>query len=164
MQAVLSNRLQLSGPEKDNVKEEALRLSLKYSFVTPLTSMVVTKPTGDITDVLHKPKEGQASQRQDSSMAFYHDPHLGGYAGSIAVSAGVRPTMSGRYGRPLHRRPVQHGHRGPPGPPSFNFGQAAPPMMLPGSSSHKLLNSNPGMISIFFVIVITFFLINFHPL
>lgn len=40
------------------MKKEALELSLKYSFVTPLTSMVVTKPLGESTDVLHKPREG----------------------------------------------------------------------------------------------------------
>ncbi|XP_038552117.1 inter-alpha-trypsin inhibitor heavy chain H3-like [Micropterus salmoides] len=52
--------ISLSGPEKQNqnVKKEALELSLKYSFVTPLTSMVVTKHLGENTDVLHKPKEG----------------------------------------------------------------------------------------------------------
>ncbi|XP_034441358.1 inter-alpha-trypsin inhibitor heavy chain H3-like isoform X1 [Hippoglossus hippoglossus] len=55
---LLEKELQLSGPEKDKVKEEALELSLKYSFVTPLTSMVVTKPPGESTDVLHKPQEG----------------------------------------------------------------------------------------------------------
>ncbi|XP_047195372.1 inter-alpha-trypsin inhibitor heavy chain H3-like [Hippoglossus stenolepis] len=55
---LLEKELQLSGPEKDKVKEVALELSLKYSFVTPLTSMVVTKPPGESTDVLHKPKEG----------------------------------------------------------------------------------------------------------
>ncbi|KAI3370063.1 hypothetical protein L3Q82_024852 [Scortum barcoo] len=43
---LLEKELQLSGPEKENVKKEALELSLKYSFVTPLTSMVVTKPQG----------------------------------------------------------------------------------------------------------------------
>uniref|UniRef100_A0A3Q2VGS6 Inter-alpha-trypsin inhibitor heavy chain H3-like n=1 Tax=Haplochromis burtoni TaxID=8153 RepID=A0A3Q2VGS6_HAPBU len=32
-------------------------------FVTPLTSMVVTKPPGENTDVLHKPKEGETPQR-----------------------------------------------------------------------------------------------------
>uniref|UniRef100_A0A669CUA7 Inter-alpha-trypsin inhibitor heavy chain 3 n=1 Tax=Oreochromis niloticus TaxID=8128 RepID=A0A669CUA7_ORENI len=61
---LLDKELQLSGPEKDEVKKEALELSLKYSFVTPLTSMVVTKPPGENTDVLHKPKEGEASQRR----------------------------------------------------------------------------------------------------
>lgn len=50
-------RLLLSGPEKEKVNKEALELSLKYSFVTPLTSMVVTKPQGE-KSVLHKPKEG----------------------------------------------------------------------------------------------------------
>lgn len=58
----ICHRLQLSGPEKENAKKEALRLSLKYSFVTPLTSMVVTKPLGEKTDVLIKPKEGETPQ------------------------------------------------------------------------------------------------------
>ncbi|MGL4897138.1 MAG: hypothetical protein ACRC31_01730 [Cetobacterium sp.] len=44
------------------MKKEALALSLKYSFVTPLTSMVVTKPLGENTEVLHKPKEGETPQ------------------------------------------------------------------------------------------------------
>lgn len=72
MQTVLSYRLQVSGPEKDSVREEALRLSLKYNFVTPLTSMVVTKPTGDNTDVLNKPVEGQSSQTPNRSLEFGH--------------------------------------------------------------------------------------------
>ncbi|XP_051804397.1 inter-alpha-trypsin inhibitor heavy chain H3-like isoform X2 [Acanthochromis polyacanthus] len=54
---LLEKELQLSGPEKEKVKKDALELSLQYSFVTPLTSMVVTKPPGENTDVLHKPKE-----------------------------------------------------------------------------------------------------------
>ncbi|KAM9408196.1 LOW QUALITY PROTEIN: inter-alpha-trypsin inhibitor heavy chain H3-like [Pholidichthys leucotaenia] len=54
---LLDKELQLSGPEKEKARNEALELSLKYSFVTPLTSMVVTKPLGESTDVLHKPKE-----------------------------------------------------------------------------------------------------------
>ncbi|XP_034023472.1 inter-alpha-trypsin inhibitor heavy chain H3b [Thalassophryne amazonica] len=56
---LLDKELQLSGHEKEKVKKEALDLSLKYSFVTPLTSMVVTKPPGENIEVLHKPKEGQ---------------------------------------------------------------------------------------------------------
>ncbi|XP_039908047.1 inter-alpha-trypsin inhibitor heavy chain H3-like isoform X4 [Simochromis diagramma] len=63
---LLDKELQLSGPEKEKVKKEALELSLKYSFVTPLTSMVVTKPPGENTDVLHKPKEGETPQRWQS--------------------------------------------------------------------------------------------------
>lgn len=49
----------LNGLEKDNAKKEALELSLKYKFVTPLTSMVVTKPRGEKMQVAHKPKEGE---------------------------------------------------------------------------------------------------------
>ncbi|KAM6927216.1 inter-alpha-trypsin inhibitor heavy chain H3-like [Xenentodon cancila] len=56
---LLEKELMVSGPEKDKVREEALELSLKYSFVTPLTSMVVTKPQGENSEVLHKPKEGE---------------------------------------------------------------------------------------------------------
>ncbi|XP_026203022.1 inter-alpha-trypsin inhibitor heavy chain H4-like [Anabas testudineus] len=63
---LLEKELQLSGPEKDKIKKEALELSLKYSFVTPLTSMVVTKPPGENTDVLHKPKEGETPQLKNS--------------------------------------------------------------------------------------------------
>ncbi|KAM8757215.1 inter-alpha-trypsin inhibitor heavy chain H3 isoform 2-T2 [Acanthopagrus schlegelii] len=58
---LLEKELLVSGPEKKSVTEEALRLSLKYNFVTPHTSMVVTKPLGETTDVLHKPKEGETT-------------------------------------------------------------------------------------------------------
>lgn len=39
--------MQSSGKAKEKVKKEALDLCLKYGFVTPLTSMVVTKPQGE---------------------------------------------------------------------------------------------------------------------
>ncbi|XP_040015419.1 inter-alpha-trypsin inhibitor heavy chain H4-like [Xiphias gladius] len=64
---LLEQELQLPELEKEKVKKEALELSLKYSFVTPLTSMVVTKPPGENTDVLHKPKEGEAPQLKGSA-------------------------------------------------------------------------------------------------
>uniref|UniRef100_A0A674NV81 Inter-alpha-trypsin inhibitor heavy chain H3-like n=1 Tax=Takifugu rubripes TaxID=31033 RepID=A0A674NV81_TAKRU len=56
---LLERELQLSGSEKEDAKNEALKLSLRYGFVTPLTSMVVTKPQGEDADVLDKPKEGK---------------------------------------------------------------------------------------------------------
>ncbi|KAM9859341.1 inter-alpha-trypsin inhibitor heavy chain H3-like [Aulostomus maculatus] len=65
---LLDKELQLSGPEKEEVKNEALELSLKYSFVTPLTSMVVTKPQGEGTEVLSKPKEGEAQNQEHFRM------------------------------------------------------------------------------------------------
>ncbi|XP_063330751.1 inter-alpha-trypsin inhibitor heavy chain H3-like [Pelmatolapia mariae] len=73
---LLDKELQLSETEKEKVKKEALELSLKYSFVTPLTSMVVTKPPGENTDVLHKPREGETPQRSQFT---------GGRAKSVTV-------------------------------------------------------------------------------
>uniref|UniRef100_A0A4W6EY02 Inter-alpha-trypsin inhibitor heavy chain 3b, tandem duplicate 1 n=1 Tax=Lates calcarifer TaxID=8187 RepID=A0A4W6EY02_LATCA len=69
---LLEKELQLSGQEKEQVKKEALELSLKYSFVTPLTSMVVTKPPGEDTAVLHKPKEGENPQLEGSVVPAHH--------------------------------------------------------------------------------------------
>ncbi|XP_039468580.1 inter-alpha-trypsin inhibitor heavy chain H3-like [Oreochromis aureus] len=87
---LLDKELQLSGPEKEKVKKEAMELSLKYSFVTPLTSMVVTKPPGENTDVLHKPKEGETSQRWQSEggqSILVHLPPAIGHGISGALSA-----------------------------------------------------------------------------
>ncbi|CAL8340706.1 unnamed protein product [Lota lota] len=56
---LLEKELQLDGEEKERAKKEVLELSLKYRFVTPHTSMVVTKPPGEDTQVLHKPREGK---------------------------------------------------------------------------------------------------------
>lgn len=91
----LSHRLQLSGPEKEKVKKEAMELSLKYSFVTPLTSMVVTKPPGENTDVLHKPKEGETSRRWQSpggqpNLAHF-TPASGGSSGRVHSGEQIKP-------------------------------------------------------------------------
>ncbi|XP_034441367.1 inter-alpha-trypsin inhibitor heavy chain H3-like [Hippoglossus hippoglossus] len=96
---LLEKELQLSGPEKDKVKEEALELSLKYSFVTPLTSMVVTKPPGESTDVLHKPKEGgtHTNPQRGSGRGF-----AGGSFGSSAGGGYGRGRPSPLFCDPLH--------------------------------------------------------------
>ncbi|XP_053325531.1 inter-alpha-trypsin inhibitor heavy chain H3-like [Spea bombifrons] len=44
IQQLLEKRISSVGSEKSNLTSEILDLSLKYNFVTPLTSMVVTKP------------------------------------------------------------------------------------------------------------------------
>uniref|UniRef100_A0A3B1JXI9 Inter-alpha-trypsin inhibitor heavy chain 3 n=1 Tax=Astyanax mexicanus TaxID=7994 RepID=A0A3B1JXI9_ASTMX len=56
---LLKKELTLTGAEKEAAKKEALDLSLQYSFVTPLTSMVVTKPQKSDTQIAHKPEEGE---------------------------------------------------------------------------------------------------------
>ncbi|XP_066528819.1 inter-alpha-trypsin inhibitor heavy chain H3-like isoform X2 [Hoplias malabaricus] len=56
---LLEKEMTLEGEQKEKAKKEVLRLSLQYEFVTPLTSMVVTKPEEEKTQVAHKPKEGE---------------------------------------------------------------------------------------------------------
>ncbi|XP_058647536.1 inter-alpha-trypsin inhibitor heavy chain H3-like isoform X3 [Onychostoma macrolepis] len=60
---LLEKMVLLKGLEKDNAKKDALHLSLKYKFVTPLTSMVVTKPQDEEMQVAHKPKEEEKPER-----------------------------------------------------------------------------------------------------
>ncbi|NXP20359.1 ITIH3 inhibitor, partial [Scytalopus superciliaris] len=59
IEQLLEKRIAATGEEKENLTAEALDLSLKYKFVTPLTSMVVTKPEeNDDDDVIaDKPTE-----------------------------------------------------------------------------------------------------------
>lgn len=50
--------------EKANATDQALDMSLRYSFVTPLTSMVVTKPeTDDSPMIADKLTEGDTRLR-----------------------------------------------------------------------------------------------------
>ncbi|PKU34675.1 hypothetical protein llap_15022 [Limosa lapponica baueri] len=60
IEQLLEKRIAATGEEKENLTAEALDLSLKYKFVTPLTSMVVTKPeANDNQDgIADKPTEG----------------------------------------------------------------------------------------------------------
>uniref|UniRef100_A0A8C1HG07 Inter-alpha-trypsin inhibitor heavy chain 3b, tandem duplicate 1 n=1 Tax=Cyprinus carpio carpio TaxID=630221 RepID=A0A8C1HG07_CYPCA len=60
---LLEKMVLLKDLEKENAKKEALELSLEYKFVTPLTSMVVTKPQDEEMQVAHKPKEEEKPNR-----------------------------------------------------------------------------------------------------
>ncbi|XP_051483170.1 inter-alpha-trypsin inhibitor heavy chain H3-like isoform X4 [Apus apus] len=62
IEQLLEKRTAATGEEKENLTAEALDLSLKYKFVTPLTSMVVTKPEDyDNQDgIADKPTEASA--------------------------------------------------------------------------------------------------------
>lgn len=58
------NREKCSPEDKENITAQALDLSLRYNFVTPLTSMVVTKPETedeDETFIADKLTEGACS-------------------------------------------------------------------------------------------------------
>ncbi|XP_060094800.1 inter-alpha-trypsin inhibitor heavy chain H3-like [Heteronotia binoei] len=60
IQQLLDKRDTATGYEKSNLTAEALEMSLKYKFVTPLTSMIVTKPedNADKEAIADKPLEG----------------------------------------------------------------------------------------------------------
>ncbi|XP_061864084.1 inter-alpha-trypsin inhibitor heavy chain H3 isoform X2 [Colius striatus] len=62
IEQLLEKRIAATGEEKENLTAEALDLSLKYKFVTPLTSMVVTKPEDNENQdgIADKPVEAQA--------------------------------------------------------------------------------------------------------
>ncbi|XP_017924059.2 inter-alpha-trypsin inhibitor heavy chain H3-like isoform X1 [Manacus vitellinus] len=62
IEQLLERRIAATGEEKENLTAEALALSLKYKFVTPLTSMVVTKPEEDDSEdvIADKPTEAEA--------------------------------------------------------------------------------------------------------
>ncbi|XP_035243557.1 inter-alpha-trypsin inhibitor heavy chain H3-like isoform X8 [Anguilla anguilla] len=101
VQQHLEKMLLLTGDEKSHMKEQALALALKYSFVTPLTSMVVTKPEGE-QQVAHKPKEGKEGQ--------------GGSVLNQRISGPIG-SHHAYLGRPLHHpglgsRPGQKGSSG----------------------------------------------------
>ncbi|XP_063797400.1 inter-alpha-trypsin inhibitor heavy chain H3-like isoform X2 [Pseudophryne corroboree] len=61
IEQLLTKLISTEGDEKHRVTEKALNLSLKYNFVTPLTSMVVTPPEEEKENkqlVANKPREG----------------------------------------------------------------------------------------------------------
>ncbi|KAM9655304.1 inter-alpha-trypsin inhibitor heavy chain H3-like [Morphnus guianensis] len=62
IEQLLEKRIAATGEEKENLTAKALDLSLKYKFVTPLTSMVVTKPEdyNNQDGIADKPIEAQA--------------------------------------------------------------------------------------------------------
>uniref|UniRef100_A0A671NG00 Inter-alpha-trypsin inhibitor heavy chain H3 n=1 Tax=Sinocyclocheilus anshuiensis TaxID=1608454 RepID=A0A671NG00_9TELE len=76
IQELLDKKDKGTPEEKGNATDEALRLSLKYNFVTPLTSMVVTKPEDEtkndmfIADKLTEEERGKVQKYVDG------DPHF----------------------------------------------------------------------------------------
>ncbi|XP_065791411.1 inter-alpha-trypsin inhibitor heavy chain H3 isoform X1 [Muntiacus reevesi] len=81
IEQLLDKRKNARGEEKENLTAQALELSLKYHFVTPLTSMVVTKPEDNEnqTAIANKPGEGRHKRYQVPKTPYYYvdgDPHF----------------------------------------------------------------------------------------
>ncbi|XP_066450770.1 inter-alpha-trypsin inhibitor heavy chain H3-like isoform X2 [Eleutherodactylus coqui] len=67
IEQLLTNRIAAGGEDKMKITEKALDLSMKYNFVTPLTSMVVTPPEMGKSDelVANKPQEEELEEVED---------------------------------------------------------------------------------------------------
>ncbi|XP_053570492.1 inter-alpha-trypsin inhibitor heavy chain H3 [Bombina bombina] len=92
IQQLLEKRIYADPSEKQNLTEKALELSLKYKFVTPLTSMVVTKPEEKEDEQLIADKfvEGQSDSSRFSNS---YVPSVPSYVPSYAyASAPSYPT------------------------------------------------------------------------
>ncbi|KAA0707450.1 Inter-alpha-trypsin inhibitor heavy chain H3 [Triplophysa tibetana] len=100
---LLDRQVLLKGPEKEASRKEALNLSLKYQFVTSLTSMVVTKPQENQTEVSDKPKEGESPDRPPAHRPVSHGFTLVGSAGWIPDD----PPMVGAHFRPARIDSIQ---------------------------------------------------------
>ncbi|XP_077849218.1 inter-alpha-trypsin inhibitor heavy chain H3 isoform X1 [Macaca mulatta] len=76
IEQLLEKRKNAHGEEKENLTAQALDLSLKYHFVTPLTSMVVTKPEDneDERAIADKPGEATPVSPAMSYLTSYQPP------------------------------------------------------------------------------------------
>ncbi|XP_061730286.1 inter-alpha-trypsin inhibitor heavy chain H3-like isoform X4 [Nerophis ophidion] len=126
---LLDKELQLSGVGKEKVKSEALRLSLKYGFVTPLTSMVVTKPSEETTEVLHKPSEDTPPLPRRTSILMSPGILRKGVSRNTQLTGGSSGLggrfFSGNY--PNLHLPAQPGFKGTPDLP-VGHGVKGPPI------------------------------------
>lgn len=79
---IFSNRDKGTPEEKGNATADALSLSLKYNFVTPLTSMVVTKPEDetkvDNTFIADKLTEGMTKLTNETVKQKFAKSHGNG--------------------------------------------------------------------------------------
>uniref|UniRef100_A0A8D2NFX4 Inter-alpha-trypsin inhibitor heavy chain H3 n=1 Tax=Zonotrichia albicollis TaxID=44394 RepID=A0A8D2NFX4_ZONAL len=76
IEQLLEKRITATGEEKENLTAQALALSLMYKFVTPLTSMVVTKPEEDENEEGIADKPTEAVSPETSELLIDGDPHF----------------------------------------------------------------------------------------
>ncbi|XP_032314206.1 inter-alpha-trypsin inhibitor heavy chain H4 isoform X2 [Camelus ferus] len=97
-----------SDAEKQALEARALSLSLNYSFVTPLTSMVITKPEGqEQSEVAEKPVENESRHRN-----VYSGPAL---FGTHSMRDRMSRITAGVFGQGPGF-PMRFGQLGPSGP------------------------------------------------
>ncbi|XP_051483171.1 inter-alpha-trypsin inhibitor heavy chain H4 isoform X1 [Apus apus] len=84
IQQLLEKSISAQEEDQKKLKAQALELSLQYSFVTPLTSMVVTKPTGhQQMELANKPTEAENEKLRSIPVRA----HQGLRSGAAVISA-----------------------------------------------------------------------------
>uniref|UniRef100_A0A8C2UWW8 Inter-alpha-trypsin inhibitor heavy chain 4 n=1 Tax=Chinchilla lanigera TaxID=34839 RepID=A0A8C2UWW8_CHILA len=132
IQQLLENAVSASDAKSKDLKTRALNLSLQYNFVTPLTSMVVTKPEGqEQSQVANKPVEDDNRHR---------NIHLGGHGPRFRTTGRGRSKKPGisyfPFGAGALGAPERYGQ---PGPPDFLYRISAlpPPPSFPLTDMHR---------------------------
>ncbi|XP_017392559.1 inter-alpha-trypsin inhibitor heavy chain H4 isoform X3 [Cebus imitator] len=127
IQQLLEGSVSASDAERQVLQTRALNLSLAYSFVTPLTSMVVTKPEDqEQSQVAEKPVEGDSRSRNvHPGLAFFKHHVQGGRRAKTPQTAGLSgfPTNFGTGGFGFRKL-------GLPGPPAASDLAAFHPFRL----------------------------------
>ncbi|XP_028334830.1 inter-alpha-trypsin inhibitor heavy chain H4 isoform X2 [Physeter macrocephalus] len=100
IQQLLEQTVSTLDAEKQALEARALNLSLSYSFVTPLTSMVITKPEGqEQSQVAEKPVENENRHRNvHSGHTLFRYHSMGDRASRITGGSSADPVFSKRRG------------------------------------------------------------------
>ncbi|XP_007451952.1 PREDICTED: inter-alpha-trypsin inhibitor heavy chain H4 [Lipotes vexillifer] len=100
IQQLLEQTVSTLDAEKQALEAQALNLSLSYSFVTPLTSMVITKPEGqEQSQVAEKPVENENRHRNvHSGHTLFRYHSVGGKESRVSGGSSADPVFSKRRG------------------------------------------------------------------
>ncbi|XP_011813628.1 PREDICTED: inter-alpha-trypsin inhibitor heavy chain H4 isoform X1 [Colobus angolensis palliatus] len=147
----------VSAPDADQqaLRTRALNLSLAYSFVTPLTSMVVTKPEDqEQSQVAEKPVEGESRNRNVHSGSTFIRYYLqGAKMPKPEASFSPRRGLSRQAGAagsllnfgPGVLSPVQFGRPGPVSPDRAALRPFRRLAILPASAPPATSNPDPAV-------------------
>ncbi|XP_012627021.2 inter-alpha-trypsin inhibitor heavy chain H4 isoform X1 [Microcebus murinus] len=159
IQQLLEQSVSASDADRQALETRALNLSLHYSFVTPLTSMVVTKPEGqEQSQVAEKPAEDENRHKNVHSGQTHLGSRVVGGRQSRITGISLEDSslahrrrwsaQAGASGMPLRFGlgvPSSSKMRGPPGPPHApDFIFANWEDGLPTSAFSPSATSNPG--------------------
>ncbi|KAB1264660.1 Inter-alpha-trypsin inhibitor heavy chain H4 [Camelus dromedarius] len=139
-----------SDAEKQALEARALSLSLNYSFVTPLTSMVITKPEGqEQSEVAEKPVENESRHRNVySGPALFGTHSMRDRMSRITASVSSAISVPDQASRDLDIRIKETTTTAPPPAPI-----QAPSVILPlpGQSENQLcvdLKHSQGLLNL----------------